>query len=338
MQRHYGIFLIATFFIPFLIFIQQKGYTTIQSDTNTPLTLPSAQTPGKLNVILLTYMRSGSTVIGKIFKSSPDVFYLYEPLRALHEKVQIGTIKTYDTLKRPAFIAKSKKWVKDLLNCSFENNLLARNTTSNLASVSDLISSSSFTFSRHQIIRSKKRLDIEARRCQSAKLRVMKTIRITNLQNIWQEIESDPNTKIIHLLRDPRAVQNSRLRINSHLGPRLICDWPIQTIEFSRKMQLTARGRYKEVIFENFVDDPVSKMRNVFELLGIELSISSEYLIKSLTQSSDKLHGGFSAQKRNATLVAKSWETSLDEKNRAWIEDDPTCKKLLEHIWKNEKL
>ena len=296
-----------------------------------------AEPPEKINVVLLTYMRSGSTVTGEIFRNSPDVFYFYEPLRPLHEKLQVGKVKTYDTLERPDFIAESNKWLKDLFNCDFENNLFStnKNTGSSSVHLSNVILRSTFSFSREQRFRSKEE---ESKKCRSARMRVIKTIRITNLQNIWEEIALENNTKIIHLLRDPRAVQYSRLRLKkSQLGPRLICDWPMQTIQFIQKMQSAARERYTEVIFENFAKNPVSEFRDIFKFLGTELSRSSEILIRNMTQSSNTQQGGYSTSNRNATVVAKSWERSLDEKNRKWIEDDPTCKKLIEHISRTQR-
>lgn len=41
----------------------------------------------RLNVILLTHMSSGSTVMGKMFNIHPDVFYIYEPLNALRRRM-----------------------------------------------------------------------------------------------------------------------------------------------------------------------------------------------------------------------------------------------------------
>ena len=38
---------------------------------------------GPTQVLLLTYMRSGSSLVGDILQHMPDAFYVYEPLRML---------------------------------------------------------------------------------------------------------------------------------------------------------------------------------------------------------------------------------------------------------------
>ena len=38
------------------------------------------------NIIILTYMRSGSTLLGELFRNHPDVFYFYEPLRRIENR------------------------------------------------------------------------------------------------------------------------------------------------------------------------------------------------------------------------------------------------------------
>ena len=39
------------------------------------------------NIIIVTYMRSGSTLLGEIFKHHPDVFYFYEPFRRIQTRL-----------------------------------------------------------------------------------------------------------------------------------------------------------------------------------------------------------------------------------------------------------
>ena len=243
-------------------------------------------------------------------------------------KIQIGNKKTYDTLERSLFIEEQKHWLQKLLACDFKNTFFSKLTSG--YSHQHWLSFSSFSHTRDQLARSPDLLRQEVNKCENSRLRVIKTIRVTNLENIWPVL--DGSTKIIHLLRDPRAVQNSRLKLNTHLGPRLICDWPIRTIQFSQKQELSARGTYTELVFENFAKDPVSSFRDIYKFLGMEMTSDMESLIRNLTQSGNRVQGGFSARERNATMVANNWEKTLDEENRKWIEDDPTCQQLLQHL------
>ena len=44
----------------------------------------NATSSGITGVVIVTYMRSGSSLTGDILQQSPDVFYVYEPLQAFN--------------------------------------------------------------------------------------------------------------------------------------------------------------------------------------------------------------------------------------------------------------
>ena len=45
--------------------------------------IPGRTSPNFTAVIILTYMRSGSSLVGDILQQSPEAFYIYEPLHTL---------------------------------------------------------------------------------------------------------------------------------------------------------------------------------------------------------------------------------------------------------------
>ena len=54
-----------------------------RSDSFTPSSILDSSTTKRVNVIIVSEPRSGSSFLGQIFNQHPNVFYLFEPLRAV---------------------------------------------------------------------------------------------------------------------------------------------------------------------------------------------------------------------------------------------------------------
>ena len=63
----------------------RKGFITTKprSDSFTPSSILDSSTSKRVNVIIVSEPRSGSSFLGQIFNQHPNVFYLFEPLRAV---------------------------------------------------------------------------------------------------------------------------------------------------------------------------------------------------------------------------------------------------------------
>ena len=57
--------------------------TKPRSDSFTPSSILDSSTSKRVNVIIVSEPRSGSSFWGQIFNQHPNVFYLFEPLRAV---------------------------------------------------------------------------------------------------------------------------------------------------------------------------------------------------------------------------------------------------------------
>ena len=358
MKNHYFLSCFLLFFLFCIIFF----YTLLLclKDSPSPLEFPIVYktTPiaykqifrkvtdslnSSVNVILLTYMRSGSTLLGEIFKNSPDVFYFYEPFRVVtYRSSNMTDIENAETAKTNQFKMQLFKMMKELFNCSIATSFIpilkpewAKFAYGNLGPI---VLRSSFNHTLDQLMKSQKVLDAEIAKCRAAKFRVIKTIRVNGLESIWDEVQSEANIKVIHLIRDPRGVQSSRLRLakgRKSLGPSRVCDEPMKSIHFNQLHELDARGRYYEIIFDHFAVNPVPKLKEMFSFLGMDLPHKVEHLVQKLTESTKKVSGGYNTRERNATFVAKRWEKVLSKTDKELIENDETCKQLIEYIYQN---
>ena len=79
------------------------------------LDVKTNRTKTRLNVILLTHMSSGSTVVGKMFNIHPEVFHIYEPLHALRENFKGASVKSRNDALRKDF----STLVSNLFTCDF---------------------------------------------------------------------------------------------------------------------------------------------------------------------------------------------------------------------------
>ncbi|XP_054770058.2 carbohydrate sulfotransferase 1-like [Lytechinus pictus] len=159
-------------------------------------------------IVLMGRMRTGSTLIGEIFNQNPSIGFLYEPLHAVCDWSKRGVIhKSHfttaaSTLLRklsscefpPSFISSISKWT---VGGGFRSTLIQP-----VCAMTNSCRHASSNMLRHQCLKFKK-------------YRGIKTIR-ADLNMLHRLIEEDKvDVKILHLVRDPRGVANSRRQVYS---------------------------------------------------------------------------------------------------------------------------
>ena len=82
---------------------QKQQMSSIQKHVSRINTNPAKHDPvrsiaSRSAILLVTYMRSGSTFLGEVFNQNPNVFYWFEPLAAVYDKLYPGkNIRCKDT-------------------------------------------------------------------------------------------------------------------------------------------------------------------------------------------------------------------------------------------------
>ena len=199
----------------------------INAESNTTKVNISNNKP-RLNVIILTRMRSGSTFTGNMFNFHPDVFYLFEPLNEL----RIVTYGDRDLGERPSLDEKANEaygidfsnLLQDIFTCNFN-----RNTTLKLIFTNWLRKSKRGTLawkSKTTTISNESMAEL----CKSRKITVIKIMQtrlpreigIRELQRVCTSEPTRFECLIIHLVRDPRAVTTSAIESRFFLpsGPK----------------------------------------------------------------------------------------------------------------------
>jgi len=180
--------------------------------------------------------------------------------------------------------------------------------------------------------------------------RVVKTIRLYDVTDLELLPELGClDFRVIHLIRDPRAVLVSRMLTfhelydgNRVLGPRI--DGPME--DFSQEyvgraardlcghhlanMQHGAqepwlKGRYTRLLYEDIVREPVGVVRRLFAFLGQPFTATDEEFVYASSHS-NRTGGGYDVSK-NSSHVLNEWKEKILPRHLEIIEE--SCKDVL---------
>ncbi|KAL2086643.1 hypothetical protein ACEWY4_017702 [Coilia grayii] len=312
-------------------------YSYYPAETST-----SPQPPqGKVHVLLLSSWRSGSSFLGQVFNQNPSVFYLMEP--AWHVWATLHTSGAREV----------RMAVRDLLHqvlkCDLsvmESYLPPRSKVSKLfmwshsralcsPPVCPLMPPGAFS---NQLQCEKLcingRLDSTVDACRNYSHVVLKTVRIFELESLYPLLR-DPtlDLRIVHLVRDPRAVWQSRRKL-----PNVLVRDNGLVLQQSKLKQLEAnyrvmeevcrshvrihqratlnppdflRDRYKIVRYEDVVVDPLGQTDAIYEFTGLKMTQPLQQWIYNATHGSALVKHPFETSSRNAKDVSRAWRTRL---------------------------
>ncbi|XP_026887039.1 carbohydrate sulfotransferase 6 [Electrophorus electricus] len=300
-------------------------------------------TQGKVHVLLLSSWRSGSSFLGQVFSQHPSVFYLMEP--AWH---------VWTALKRPG--ARGLRMaVRDLVRSVFQCDLSVmdaylppRHNVSQVFMWSHsraLCSPPACTLTPRDGFSYEPDCKLNCDRvglqgaqqaCRTYSHVVLKEVRFFELESLYPLLR-DPtlDLRIIHLVRDPRAVLRSREQAAKALAQDsalvLEKDGVLPSDAQLRVMQEVCRshmrihetamlkapdflqGRYKLVRYEDLVHDPLAQIEAMFDFVGLEMMETLQEWIYRITHGKGKgtEKEAFKITSRNAEDVSLAWRTTL---------------------------
>ena len=154
-------------------------------------------------VLIMSSPRYGSSYTGLLFACHRQVFYMYEPMKVfpnLGMEEKLGYLVDVFQCKMERFFSKLKvlhpgnyqKWFDRITDNESYKNFTYRFT--------------------------KRSIQDREKQCESSKLVVIKTVSIGNISDIMRLLSMD--IKVLYLIRDPRAVAESRYIARENPGPR----------------------------------------------------------------------------------------------------------------------
>ncbi|XP_044283804.1 carbohydrate sulfotransferase 6-like [Varanus komodoensis] len=299
----------------------------------------SVEKPAQAHILILSSWRSGSSFLGQLFSQHPDVFYLMEPAWHVWAAMQQNSAKVLHMAVRDL--------VRSVFKCDmsvFDAYMPWKRNLSDLFqwAVSRALCTNPACeyFQRIEItsenacktLCGKYPFSKVEEACKTYSHVVLKEVRFFDLKVLYPLL-TDPslNLKIIHLVRDPRAVVKSREQSAKALardngivlgmnGTKLedsqykvlkeICRSHVQIYETATlKPPGFLKDRYLMIRFEDLVRDPLAEITAIYKFADLQLSNKLENWIYNIT------HGHGPSRKKEAFLI-----TSRDAVNvsQAW--------------------
>ena len=162
------------------------------------------------------------------------------------------------------------------------------------------------------------------RSCASSNLRVIKLVR-GEMRDVDALMRASRNFRLVHLIRDPTGVINSRRRLpcfysigvnNNKMIPEAYyyCADVMRDIRLRRQLEAKYPGRTLQVIYDDFVTNAQEQVRQIYESL-LERPLPAA--VAAFT-------------KRTRPSTASSWKAKLNETVVQQI--DSVCKGLYEML------
>lgn len=269
------------------------------------------------DIILNSYMRSGSSFLGQVLGSRPDAFYVFEPLwlfkneffkgkntichffKDICEKVEGNSLQDRETT-----VAEAITFLHSLLNCSFYKpreflqdpvrfpletwtirngwNFCKSNSWNDYNACAEAGKPYDVCMSEIQPV------------CKRQKYRVLKIVR-TTLDSLEGMLQERPNLIIIHLFRDPRGVFCSHIttkflmkkfRTYSAVDAdmKVHCNRMMYDISVARKLIRKYPDRFRVIQYEDF-DNLVVKVDSLYKFVGMEFD---DYVMNDVLKKKEK--------------------------------------------------
>ncbi|XP_069594845.1 carbohydrate sulfotransferase 5-like [Ranitomeya imitator] len=320
--------------IIFLVNFHQKSYV------NSPTTEGQ---PRKVHLLILSTWRSGSSFLGQIFSQHPDVFYLMEPAwhvwkslprysaHVLHMAVRdmVRSVFKCDMSVFDTYIETKNKvwnlfhWYSNTALCSPPAcDSFSRSNITNGTACRKLCGNHSFS-------------KVEEA-CEKYSHIVVKELRFLDITVLYPLLK-DPslNLKILHLVRDPRAVGKSRGQTPRALagdngvvldtnGTKIndtnyevlqkICESHVNMYKTAtHKPPPFLKGKYMLVRYEDLVRNPLEKVEEMYKFANLQLMDHLSQWIYDITHGDGqgKRKEAFETTPRDARNVSEVWRNVL---------------------------
>ncbi|XP_018411384.1 PREDICTED: carbohydrate sulfotransferase 6-like [Nanorana parkeri] len=337
-----------------LLLLQTVFLLVLYSRQN--ISLSRMEDKEKVHLLILSSWRSGSSFVGQIFSQHPDVFYLMEPawhvwvsmfqnsakvlhmaVRDLVRSVFLCDMSVFDAyMPRERNVSSLFQWATSRALCTAPAcNFFGRDEITNESSCRTLCGKYPF--------------DNVEQACNIYSHVVIKEVRFFDLKVLYPLL-TDPslNLRIIHLVRDPRAVVKSReqsmkalIRDNGIVlntnGTKVddskyeviqqICRSHVQMFETATlKAPSFLKDRYMLVRYEDVVRDPLREIKQMYHFAHLQLTDKLRKWIHEIThgRSPGNKKEAFLITSRNAFNVSQAWRKVLPFEKVKTIQD--VCK------------
>ena len=266
-------------------------------------------------VLIMAYWRTGSTYFGQLLSRYPRTYYNYEALHLFSNKGNHWKNYTEE---------EGIQLIEDLLNCDFQSNL----TIKYLSHIK--YHRTKVTFQVPYLSDNCKHdtcfdPNLHSNLCNNSSMNMIKTVRL-RISSVKALLESYPRLKIIVLVRDPRAVLNSRWTgFTGWCGGKPHCKEVSSfcnefTNDISGTVNLINEGtqNIKIVRYEDLVSNRTNIVTQTLKALGVSITFERVQNFFNGFESDKKylynaVRTGIISYRRKPEKVATKWVSKLPE-------------------------
>ncbi|XP_061193459.1 carbohydrate sulfotransferase 1-like isoform X2 [Saccostrea echinata] len=293
-------------------------------------------------ILIIAYIRSGSSMTGDILQQDPDSFYVYEPLHFTEkmgkklQSVQLLNGK-FVTIERKLFFNRAFTIFNSYFDCDF-SKLDFGTLVHGFQTFGNKTNKFIKCYVRKvgQSINKKLATQLCAveleKMCQNSKYRTIKTIRLP-MQYVEIYLKRYPRLKVIHLVRDPRAQVNSIVSLSNTTRYNVgFAKQKCRAMEgdhyFSEVYRTRYPGRIKRLYYEDLASSPIKTSKSLYDFTGMNFTSAVRNYITGITSMG--LHSCAICSKRaNSSEHVEKWRLKLTFSDVHLI--DKECKSVYEH-------
>lgn len=162
----------------------------------------------------------------------------------------------------------------------------------------------------------KKCVHLLRKRCLTAKTRTIKTIRFT-MSMTEKLLAWLPGLKIVHLIRDPRGILNSRFEknvevMNLQVAAEELCDQISSDVTLYNDIESCYKDSMMRVVYEEMCQSPLIIVSKIYRFLGSRFTDHVKDYIDQTLKGPIK-HCGYCTDRGNALANAYRWLTVIEE-------------------------
>ena len=169
--------------------------------------------------------------------------------------------------------------------------------------------------------------------CKSSSRRATKVIRM-HASTANRIISKDPEIMILHYVRDPRAIMDSRMRIQSqrHLthSPSKLCMKMAADLRAFTNLAKQNPCNIMQIRYEDLVTDTATTLKHIYGFMGAEVPLSVVRFYTGALGGFDKEGSRMETVRKNGTATAYRWEKHLSKDVVKRIETD--CGKVMKEL------
>ena len=265
-----------------------------------------ANNSGVVNVIIVTKARSGSSFTGEIFNNNPDFAYFYEPLREIVESSTGSGSHPFGT--------DDVNRLRAIMQCNLTGTNYTWFHASDSTNLNVFCWHSNFFRStalckdhKHNMNhRGMAALEESCRHKEHAAIKVIRVPDIGSLKSLV--LDQELNVKLIHLVRDPRAVEVSRNMLHWR-NDSDHCEELTHNLRYWQNPPDWLKDRYMLLRYEDLAEDPLSITHQIYRFIGLRVPDRVKNWLKRNTNRQNKQP--FSRTKVSNT-TAHAWRKKID--------------------------